>query len=68
MIGIDAADLLLTTGMAGIAIIGYFIRDSISSFRKSIDKLDKTIEKLGTDINEHDGRLRYIEYKLKVKE
>ena len=71
MIGLDAAEILIAVVMifatTALAIIGYLIRDAISNFRLSVEKLDKTIYKLGEDISDHNTRISVLESKDKDK-
>ena len=71
MIGLDAAGILIAVVMifatTALAIIGYLIRDAISNFRLSVEKLDKTIYKLGEDISDHNTRISVLESKYKDK-
>lgn len=64
-IGLDAAEILIAVVMAfsmtALAIIGYLIKDAISNFRKSVDKLDQTISDLGKDISDHNTRISILE-------
>jgi len=48
-------------------VIGWLIRDSISNFRGSVEKLDKTLQDLDTTVQGHNSRISKVEWQLKIK-
>lgn len=60
----QTAELLNITVSILALILGWLIKNAISSFKDSVGKLDKTLQDLDKTVQDHNTRISKVEWEL----